>query len=131
MSDSPVTSCLAPSFLPATAVLEMTYRCNHECLFCSCPWYSSRGDYAEKSELTIDEWKAVIKKLCAMGVSSLAFTGGEPLMKEGIEDLIVFASRCQAEHIETVNGSLVCEKKPPDLHLLSNEKIMAEGGFEP
>ena len=27
--------------LPSTAVLELTYRCNHECIFCSCPWYAS------------------------------------------------------------------------------------------
>jgi radical SAM protein with 4Fe4S-binding SPASM domain len=125
MTDS-VTSCLAPSFLPATAVLEMTYRCNHECLFCSCPWYSPRGDYAVKSELSIEEWKGIIRKLCTMGVSSLAFTGGEPLLKEGIEELIAFSSQCRSDHIETVDGVLVRQEKPPELHLLSNGKIMSD-----
>ena len=38
-----VQSRLAPSFLPATAVLEMTYRCNHRCMFCSCPWEDPEG----------------------------------------------------------------------------------------
>jgi len=39
------TSLPAPSILPATAVLEMTSRCNHACLFCSCPWYEESGKW--------------------------------------------------------------------------------------
>ena len=85
-------SRLAPSFLPATAVLEMTYRCNHACLFCSCPWYAEDGDFDTRPELTADEWKSTIAKLCSMGCTDLAFTGGEPLLKEGIEDIIEFAA---------------------------------------
>jgi radical SAM protein with 4Fe4S-binding SPASM domain len=119
-------SQLAPSFLPATAVLEMTYRCNHECLFCSCPWFAPDGTYPMEPELTVDQWKGVITKLCAMGVSSFAFTGGEPLLKEGIEELIIFAATCNSIHIETRNGSLKTDSMPPELHLLSNGRIMSE-----
>ncbi len=28
------------TILPTVAVLEMTYRCNHACRFCSCPWFA-------------------------------------------------------------------------------------------
>ena len=28
------------TLLPSVAVLEMTYRCNHACRFCSCPWFA-------------------------------------------------------------------------------------------
>ena len=28
------------TILPSVAVLEMTYRCNHACRFCSCPWFA-------------------------------------------------------------------------------------------
>lgn len=124
MMNEPVTSCLAPSFLPATAVLEMTYRCNHECLFCSCPWYSPRRDYKTHRELSVKEWKDVIRKLCTMGISSFAFTGGEPLLKKGIFEIIAFAAECSAIYIETVGDSLVREEKPPEIHLLSNGKIV-------
>ena len=48
------TRRLAPSFLPATAVLEMTYRCSHACLFCSCPWFAD--DDATTSGMVPRPW---------------------------------------------------------------------------
>ena len=126
VSGEPLTRCLAPSFLPATAVLEMTYLCNHACIFCSCPWFARGNGFDIRPELSIAQWKKIITKLCAMGVVSFAFTGGEPLLKKGIEELIAFSASCEVELIETVNGSLVSRKKPPDLHLLSNGKAMSE-----
>jgi len=48
---------LAPSFLPNAAVLEMTYQCNHQCLFCSCPWFAADGSFDTKEELSTDAWK--------------------------------------------------------------------------
>jgi radical SAM protein with 4Fe4S-binding SPASM domain len=123
MSEGSV-SRLAPSFLPSTAVLEMTYRCNHACLFCSCPWYAEGNGFDVRPEMTVAEWKVVIQKVCTMGATNLAFTGGEPLLKEGIEEIIDFAAGCTAEHIRTDNGKLVSEWKAPNLYLLSNGKAM-------
>ncbi len=114
----------APSFLPATAVLEMTYRCSHACVFCSCPWYAAGGDFDERPELTAKEWQDVIRTLCRMGCSSLAFTGGEPLLKEGIEDLIEFAAGQVVEHVESEVGRLVSREAPPRLYLLTNGREM-------
>lgn len=119
MSDSR----LAPSFLPATGVLEMTYRCNHACLFCSCPWYA--GAIPEDPEMSVAEWKALIAELCRRGVCNLAFTGGEPLLKEGIVEIIEFAAVQQAEFVETVDGQLKSWMAPPKLYLLSNGKAMS------
>jgi radical SAM protein with 4Fe4S-binding SPASM domain len=119
-----VTRRLAPSFLPTTAVLEMTYRCNHACLFCSCPWFAKGNGVDIRPEMSVAEWKSLIQKFCRMGVSSLAFTGGEPLLKEGIEAIIAFAAACETEHVETVDDELVSRRAPPKLYLLSNGKIM-------
>jgi radical SAM protein with 4Fe4S-binding SPASM domain len=116
----------APSFLPATAVLEMTYRCSHACIFCSCPWYATDGGFDERPEMSASDWRDVIRTLCRMGCSSLAFTGGEPLLKEGIEDIIAFAAGCVVEHIESEEGRLVSREGPPNLFLLSNGKSMTD-----
>ncbi len=116
----------APSFLPATAVLEMTYRCNHRCLFCSCPWFDAEGDFDIRREMTAQQWIDLIARFCTMGISSMAFTGGEPLLKEGIEDILAFAASSKTEHIETEDGRLVSRFEPPKLYLLSNGKIMSD-----
>ncbi len=125
-----VDSRLARSFLPATAVLEVTYACNHACLFCSCPWFAPANARAEnrmpiEPELSIADWKSLVAKLCDMGVTNLAFTGGEPLLKPGLPELIEFAATCEAEHVETEAGRLVARIASPRLYLLSNGKAMS------
>jgi radical SAM protein with 4Fe4S-binding SPASM domain len=124
------TSRLAPSFLPATGVLEMTYRCNHRCGFCSCPWFADGGGYVRRGELSVAEWQAAIDRLTRMGVCNLAFTGGEALLKEGLFDIVRHAARCTVEHIETRDGALVSEFKAPNLYLLSNGTAVTSATLE-
>lgn len=114
---------LAPSFLPTSAVFEMTYNCNHKCLFCSCPWEAPEPVYEKSTELTIEEWKQCAKKLVDMGVSSISYTGGEPLMKKGILELIEYVSTLEAKHI---NEDLETELKPPHQFLISNGQLMTD-----
>ncbi len=76
------------TLLPKVAALELTYRCNHKCLFCSCPWEADEN--YKKKELTYSEWTEVIDILIHNGVSSFTLTGGEPLMREDIRDIINF-----------------------------------------
>ncbi|MCP4155362.1 MAG: radical SAM protein, partial [bacterium] len=114
----------APSFLPTVAVLEMTYRCNHSCLFCSCPWFAPDSGFDVRKELDVSQWKEAITMLCANGVTDIAFTGGEPLLKEGLTDIIKHAASCTALYIENKDGRANIRKAPPRLFLLSNGLIM-------
>lgn len=118
-------SRLAPSFLPSTAILELTYRCNHKCLFCSCPWYADRG-FEVLDELSTEDWKSTISKCCDMGVMNLALTGGEPLLRDDLYEIIEHACGCETEHIETVNGELIAKFAPPKIYLLSNGMLVDE-----
>jgi radical SAM protein with 4Fe4S-binding SPASM domain len=120
---------LARSFLPATAVLELTRACNHRCLYCSCPWEAD-GAAPRQPELSLAGWRACVEKLTAMGVTSLAFTGGEPLLVHGLEELIAFAAACRAEHTETRDGQLVTREGPPSLILISNGRAMTREVLE-
>lgn len=72
--------------LPCNVNLELTYRCNHRCIFCSCPWEAEQT-YRE-DELTLKQWRDAIKLLYDNGVNSFALTGGEPLMREDLCDII-------------------------------------------
>lgn len=127
---APIASRLAASFLPRTAVLELTYRCNHACLFCSCPWFAPDARFEVLPELSPDQWKDAIAALCRMGVTELCFTGGEPLLKEGFFDIVRFAATCRCEHVRSDGAELVVEPGPPALHLLSNGLAMSEEVLE-
>lgn len=119
----------AVSFLPATAVLELTYRCNHACLFCSCPWEAAGGRFPRGAELSTAQWRGVISRLCRMGVTNLALSGGEPLMREDLAELVRHAAACETEHIETVDGALQSRTAPPKIYLLSNGRKVDDSTF--
>ena len=76
--------------LPNAAVLELTYKCNHKCKFCSCPWYASNSMYPIENELDLEQWKQVINKLYSNGVDTISITGGECLLKEPLADILLY-----------------------------------------
>lgn len=120
----------ARSFLPRTAVLETTYACNHQCIYCSCPWERAGGNFDRRPEMDTAEWKALVSTLCNAGVTSLAFTGGESLLREDLFEIMRHASACTAEHIETVDGELTVRQAPPELYLLSNGRLADDEALE-
>ncbi len=70
---------------PATAVIELTYRCNHRCLFCSCPWEAERS-FEKLQEMSTEQWKDALRDLCDLG-SQLA-SRREALLREDCLELI-------------------------------------------
>lgn len=115
--------------LPATAVLELTFACNHRCTFCSCPWDAAGASWARRERPTA-WWQALCTRLVGLGVTDLCFTGGEPLLKEGLLELVAHAAGLEAVHVETVDGGLVERRAPPRLYLLSNGSAMSEAVLE-
>jgi pyrroloquinoline quinone biosynthesis protein E len=65
-----------------------------------------------------------------MGVSNLALTGGEPLMRDDLAEIVEHAASCETEHIETVDGSLESKVGPPKIYLLSNGLKVNDATFE-
>jgi len=61
--------------------LALTYRCQNDCGHCY-------NEQKEKKELSVDEWKAVIDKLWDVGIPHIVFTGGEPTLFLGLEQLV-------------------------------------------
>lgn len=76
--------------LPKCAVLELTYKCNHKCKFCSCPWYAPNGEYPIGQELSLNQWKQVIIRLYNLGVQAFSISGGECLLKDCLPDILRF-----------------------------------------
>ena len=74
-------------FPPINAVLAVTYRCQCQCPHC----YSSVQDRSSSPELSTTEILGVLDQLKAMGTLQVIFTGGEPLMRKDIFDLVAHA----------------------------------------
>src|SRR5438309_1964102 len=68
---------------PYALIAEITYRCPLHCPYCSNPT-QTRND----GELTTDEWTRVIREASALGVLQIGFSGGEPLGRRDLPDLV-------------------------------------------
>lgn len=91
--------------IPNVAILELTPRCNHCCLFCYCPWEYDK-DYTN-TELSTAEWCDIIKAYANNGVKQVTFTGGEPLMRDDLLKLVGFADKQDLRVGVITNGRLV------------------------
>ena len=77
----------APVGMPLWLLAELTYRCPLQCPYCSNPI-----DYAQyKDELTTQEWFDVFDQARHMGAVQLGFSGGEPLVRQDLEELVAYA----------------------------------------
>jgi pyrroloquinoline quinone biosynthesis protein E len=73
---------------PLGLLAELTYACPLHCPYCSNPL--NLGDYQE--ELTTQEWRQVIAEAAELGVLQLHLSGGEPLQRRDLVDIVRFAS---------------------------------------
>lgn len=86
---------------PRQITLELTNRCIARCAFCQ-RWDTRPDD--EKKELTTDEWKRIIQGCGKTGAGAVAFSGGEPFLRDDIFELLTEAKRHNLKiHIST-NG---------------------------
>ncbi len=54
---------------------------------CNC-WHCSFSDRSKKDILTLDQIKKAISEVQDLGVSVIGFTGGEPLLRDDLEEII-------------------------------------------
>src|ERR1700720_3778106 len=100
---------------PYALLAEITYRCPLHCPYCSNPIHngratasvadpeasersahtraalSTRHATADNGELSTEEWKRVIREAAALGVLQIGFSGGEPLARRDLEELVRIA----------------------------------------
>jgi putative heme d1 biosynthesis radical SAM protein NirJ1 len=87
-------------------VWNMTRRCNLKCIHC----YSSSRNIRYSNELTTDEGKKLISDLAAFGSPVILFSGGEPLMREDLPELVKFAVDRGIRAVISTNGTLLTKK---------------------
>ena len=75
---------------PVWLLLELTYQCPLQCVFCSNP--RNFADYRQ-DELSTAEWIDVMAQARAMGAMQIGFSGGEPTLRKDLETLVAEADR--------------------------------------
>src|SRR5438067_8542007 len=73
---------------PFGLLAELTYACPLHCPYCSNPL--NLGDYPD--ELTTAEWQRVVTEASELGVLQLHLSGGEPLQRRDIVEIVHRAS---------------------------------------
>jgi pyrroloquinoline quinone biosynthesis protein E len=91
---SPVTN-------PLALIAELTHRCPLHCVYCSNPLELT----ARSTELHTETWSSVFQQAAALGVLQADFTGGEPLARTDILDLIKSA-RAAGLYVNLITSGL-------------------------
>jgi len=71
---------------PYTLVAELTYQCPLHCPYCSNP--VDIGGERWRGELETEHWRRVFAQARALGVLQLALTGGEPMLRRDLDELV-------------------------------------------
>lgn len=88
--------------------VSITDRCNYKCVYCRT---GEAG--AQYPELAIDEYLRLIRVFVDLGISKVRLTGGEPLLRRGVVDLVQ-----QLSQLRALNG------EPLDLALTTNGHLL-------
>ena len=95
---------------PFQVVWDVTRRCNLRCRHC----YASAGTALE-DELTTEEALRLIDRLAQLGVAVIAFSGGEPLSRPDILQLISHARDHGIYVALATNGTLITRERADEL----------------
>src|ERR1700739_3931715 len=72
---------------PLALIAEITHRCPLHCVYCSNPLELA----AASSELSTAEWLDVLQQAGKLGMLHAHFTGGEPLARPDLTELVAGA----------------------------------------
>jgi len=86
---------------PLALIAELTHRCPLHCVYCSNPL--ELGHRAD--ELSTEEWSRVFREAAEAGVLQVDFTGGEPLARPDIVDLVL-AARATGLYVSLITSGL-------------------------
>ena len=86
--------------------LELTERCNNACLHC-CINRPANDASAEAQEMNTEGWRGVLQEAVSLGVLTVRFTGGEPLLRSDFAELYLCARRLGLKVQLYTNGRLI------------------------
>jgi GTP 3',8-cyclase len=89
--------------------ISVTDRCNFRCVYCRSA--NPENNMSSADLLRWDEYERLARILVPMGIRKVRVTGGEPLVRRGVEDFVAGLKAVGVEDISmTTNGYLLAER---------------------
>jgi cyclic pyranopterin phosphate synthase len=88
--------------------VSITDRCNYKCVYCRTGQVG-----AQFAELKIEEYLRLISLFVSLGITKVRLTGGEPLLRHGLRELV-----SELAKMRTIDG------EPPRLALTTNGHLL-------
>src|SRR3990167_1268938 len=90
--------------IPLHGTIELTFRCNLNCVHCYCP---TLGPQDIERELNYQEICRIIDDMLAEGCLWWTISGGEPLIREDFQDIYIYARKKGLLITLFTNGTLI------------------------
>ncbi len=95
---------------PILGTLITNYRCNYDCVMCDLKLRDRELRSRGLVEFDTAQMKGILDDFAALGISGVGFTGGEPLIRKDIFELLAYTKGLgMISHLNT-NGSLVNDR---------------------
>lgn len=104
--------------IPLFSIFELTYRCNLYCKHCYIP-----EQLRKTKELSIEKLKQTIYEISLLGGLYIVFTGGEPLLREEIFNLLKFAKKLNFVVILFSNGVMITQNVAKKLKHVGVDRV--------
>lgn len=98
--------------------VSVTDRCNYRCVYCRTGEHGS-----EHGELPIADYARMVRLMAGMGIEKVRLTGGEPLLRSGLLDLIRDLRSARTAFDE--QDEPTADGRPLDLAITTNGHLLA------
>jgi pyrroloquinoline quinone biosynthesis protein E len=114
---------------PLALIAELTHRCPLHCVYCSNP----QELQSRATELSTETWSRVFREAAELGVLQADFTGGEPLARTDILELVKSA-RAAGLYVNLITSGLPLDEPKLDALIaagLDHLQLSFQGATEP
>ena len=91
----------ARAYKPIYVKIKVNYGCNLKCEMCK-HWRETR-----EAPISMDRFRETISELAELGCKKIHFSGGEPMLRPQLPDLVEYASQLGLRVTLTTNGTLI------------------------
>ena len=94
--------------LPLEATIDLTYRCNNNCLHCWLRMHST--GHEQSRELSFEEIKGIVDEARALGTHRWSISGGEPMLRPDFPEIFNYITAKALSYTLNTNGTLITPK---------------------